>query len=263
MKIICSPQGIVDCKQPKNGMIDINKAGFKEVLFDTNLGIDRIAPDRLGEAIVERGLLTTVCKVLPETKLNVSFGDCEVFILEPLAGEKGKLELWRENKAYYLSRYEEIKAMINGDRMPQMLLQNLTGEISGHYVRGVCSDANEVSRWIDDLNEAVGEEVFGFCVDIGALNLCGQNPYEFMHTLGSRVKAVIVRENDGYHDYAQLPFTSVAKGCSQTDWLNIFRGLREIGFDGALIMEFKDTASAFSPLLRTQVLSLAKNIADY
>lgn len=263
MRIVCSPQGIVDNKRPQNGMMDIEKAGFSEVLFDLAIGEDGISSDKLRESIVARGLSSQVVRVLPETKLDACFAEGKLFIVEPLLDEIDKTKLWQVNKEYYLSRYEEINNCVKDDRIPQILLLNCTREIHGHYVRGFCADACEAIRWIDELNETVGRNAFGFCIDIGALNLCAQNPYEYISALGSRIKAVIVRENDGQHDTTQLPFTSVAHGRSQMDWLNIFRGLREVGFDGSLVMEFKDTALAYSPMLRTQLLSFAKDIAEY
>lgn len=185
MKIICSPNGIVDEKSPKSGLMDIERAGFEEVLYDL------------------------------------------------------------EKQSSYI------------------LFQNHCREVNGHFLRGEYSDALELAQQIDALNFETGTENYGACVDTGALNLCGQDMYEYICTLGNRTKAVIIRENDGQHDYAMLPFTSVANGQSQMDWLGVIRGLREIGFDGALVMEFGDTASAFSPLLRPQLLTLAKSIADY
>lgn len=185
MKIICSPNGIVDEKNPRSGRMDIEHAGFAEVLYDLE-----------------------------------------------------------EQTSY-------------------RLLQNCYKEVNGHFVRGENSDAQVLAERIDALNAEAGAEHYGACVDTGVLNLCGQDTYEFIHTLGSRVKAVIIRENDGQHDYAMLPFTSVANGRSQMDWLGVIRGLREIAFDGVLIMDFSDTAKAFSPLLRPQLLSMAKSVADY
>lgn len=217
MKIICSPNGIVDERSPRSGWIEIERAGFTDTLSD-------------------------------------------VLILPPLYEGVERGQEWEVNKAFYLKQLEQIKE--NG-QMKQILLENLCKEVNGHIMRGVCSEASVACKWIDMLNELAGEEVFGMCVDTGALNLCGQNIYEYICELGPRVKAVVIRENDGQNDYAMLPFTSVANGQSQMDWLGVIRGLREIAFDGYLIMDFGDTASAFSPLLRPQVMALAKSIAEY
>lgn len=220
MKLICSPNGIVDPKRPRNGRMDIKNAGFLDEITD-------------------------IC------------------ILPPLFENIEKDELWNYNRAFYIEEWKRLSEEYAGNQVPMILLQNLPKEVNGHMVRGVCSDAHIAKEWIDELNKDVGTEAFGICVDTGALNLCAQNTYEYISKLGRRVKAVIIRENDGHHDVSMLPFTSVAKGHSQMDWLGVIRALREIGFDGYLIMEIKDTVSAFSPLLRPQVLAMAKSVAEY
>ena len=263
MKIICSPQGIIDSKRPRNGMVDIEKAGFTEILFDTNIGKEGISPDVLRDAVKARALCASVAKVLPETDLNSSYVNSAAYIIPPLTEIEIRENIWSENKKYYLQRLEEIKALNSENTGVKILLQNQCREVNGHMIRSVYSDARVLADWIDELNVIAGQDIFGMCVDTGALNLCGQNPYEYIHTLGKRVKAVILRENDGQHDYAMLPFTSVANKSSQMDWLGVIRGLREIEFDGYLIMDFGNAASAFSPLLRPQFISMAKSIAEY
>ena len=60
-----------------------------------------------------------------------------------------------------------------------------------------------------------------------------------------------------------LPFTCVNQHQPQTEWLNVIRGLRQIGFDGQLILDFADTAGGFSPILRPQLMQLAGSVAEY
>ncbi len=144
-----------------------------------------------------------------------------------------------------------------------LLLTNQCRDMNGHLMRGLGADAEEAAAWIDRLNEAAGEERFGFAMDLGVTNLCGQNAHDFIHALGRRLKAVILSDNDGSRAASLLPFTAAFQGQSQVDWLNLFRGLRAIRFDGALILQMNDTASAFSPILRPALLALAKATADY
>lgn len=144
-----------------------------------------------------------------------------------------------------------------------ILLQNQYREVNGKFIRGENSDAERLAENVDRLNLNRDERRYGVCVDVGVLNLCGQNPYEYICTLGKRIKAVVIRENDGVHDEALLPFTSVIDGQSQMDWLGVIRALREIEFDGLLIFDFSDTAKVFSPLLRPALLELAKSVADF
>lgn len=143
------------------------------------------------------------------------------------------------------------------------LLRNQCREVNGHFVRGENSDARELAKKVDALNVDACHRQYGACVDTGVLNLCGQNPYEYIKTLGHRVKVVILRENDGQHDDALIPFSCVVNGRSQMDWLGVIRGLREIAFDGMLVMDFSDTWKVFSPLLRPQLMELAKSVGEF
>lgn len=166
---------------------------------------------------------------------------------------------WEVNRRFYLGLVDIAKK-----NNVTILLENQYRDINGYLVRGICTDADDVTAWIDRLNEEVGEERFGFCMDVGVCTLCGQGMQEFILTLGNRIKAVILRDCDGYHETSMLLFTCVNnRGQSQTDWLSLIRGLREICFDGALDIDFRSTMEAFSHLFRPQVLQMAKMTADY
>ena len=130
--------------------------------------------------------------------------------------------------------------------------------MGGHLVRGVCAEPFEAAEWVDRLNAEAGADTFGFCMDAGICNLCGNDMYEFAAMLGRRIKAVIVRDSDGHNDMAMLPFS-----LAQTDWTGLIRGLREIGYDDELIVNFSGTANAFSPLLRPTLFRLGKETGDY
>ncbi len=165
---------------------------------------------------------------------------------------------WRINRKYYLGLAETARE--NG---VMILLENQCRNRNGRMVRSVCSDGEEAAMWLDWLNQEVGEERFGFCMDVGVLSLCGQDMYEFALALGERLKAVVLRDCDGQNEGSLLPFTCACFGKPRTDWLRLLRGLREIGFDGQLILDAFDTVVTFSPLLRPPLLRLAKATADY
>lgn len=183
---------------------------------------------------------------------------CKNLVVRPLFAGIAPADIWECNKAFYLELAKLAK-----EQDVRILLENQCKDINGHLVRGICAMAEEAVDWVDRLNEAAGEERFGFCMDVGVCSLCGQNMYDFIIGLGNRLKAVIMRDCNGNQESAMLPFTSVYRGKSQTDWLNLIRGLREIGFDGELIMDIRDTVSAFSHLFRPEILRLSKKIADF
>ncbi|MCI8466433.1 MAG: sugar phosphate isomerase/epimerase [Lachnospiraceae bacterium] len=180
-------------------------------------------------------------------------------IVSPLFGRGGKEEEWKRNREYYLKL-----ARVAGEHGITILLENQCRDVNGHQIRGICSEAEEAAWWVDRLNEAAGEKRFGFCMDTGVCNLCGQNMREFVLSMGSRIKAVILRDCNGREEVSALPFTCFGTGGRpQTDWLGLIRGLREIQFEGQLILDFADTAAAFSPLLRPKLLGLAKATLEY
>ncbi|MBR1859793.1 MAG: sugar phosphate isomerase/epimerase [Selenomonadaceae bacterium] len=179
-------------------------------------------------------------------------------VTRPITSGIGSFEAWQFNYHYYVKLAEIAKEY---DMM--ILLENQPKNINGHFVRGLLSDEDEAAEWIDRLNTAVGEERFGFSMDVGTCNLCAQNMHDFAKTLGSRLKMVIISDGDGNNDVSTLPFTSVYKYSSRTDWLSLIRGLRDINFDGLLVLRMTDTAAAFSPLLRPQLMTFAKTVVDY
>lgn len=183
---------------------------------------------------------------------------CQYLVVRPLFAGVRYDDEWQVNRKYYL-RLEAVARECN----IILLLENQCRDMGGHLVRGICSDAHTAAEWIDRLNVECGEERFGFCMDSGACNLCGQNMYEMALTLGKRLKMVILRDCDGHRESSMLPFTCAFRGKSQTDWLSLIRGLREIEFDGILALNMTDTTAAFSPLLRPQLLAMAKSVADY
>ena len=182
---------------------------------------------------------------------------CFYLVVRPLEADDGRGGAWEANRAFYL----ELARAAEGTAV-QILLENECAVFSGRLVRGVCAEPEEAAAWIDRLNAAAGAERFGFCFDVGAANLCGQDMRESIVTLGNRVKAVRMRDCDGRYEASLLPFTALRQGCL-TDWRSVVWGLREIDFDGLLLYDIAGTASAFPVLLRPYVLTLAQKTAAY
>ncbi len=202
-----------------------------------------------------RGLVQRLAK---ESIKTCGQAGCRYLIIRPLSAGIEHGEEWSVNRQYYLRLAEHAK-----EQDVMILLVNQCRDINGHLVRGICSEADEAAAWVDGLNRECGEERFGFCMDTGICSICRQDVQAFAMVMGSRIKAVILRDCDGVQEASMLPFTGVGRGSSVTDWLGIIRGLREICFDGLLIMDFSATAGAFSGLLRPQLLRFAKATAEY
>lgn len=96
---------------------------------------------------------------------------------------------------------------------------------------GSCSDMREACRYIDDLNAIAGEKRFGFCLDIGHLLLLGLDPCYAMAELGDRLVTLHIHDNDGMNDSHTAPYMGVC------NWNRFIKGLREVGYQGALNFE--------------------------
>lgn len=346
MNIICAPSGIVDIDRPKQGIGDMVRAGFENILLDLTLYCPATELENVGKSSGKAGQKSKVAipeqlfamqncneKRLqigeaelpqnPEEKLlsgskekslqgyadkvlqnyaekllqssqetHLAFpaaiapylkwgtkrtdlkeflitltresiricgqAGCKYLIVRPLSAPIAAGDVWEENKAFYLSLADFAR-----ENDVILLLENQCRDMNGHFVRGACSEVGEAAFWVDGLNQAAGEERFGFCMNVGNYNLCGQAMGEIAVQLGSRVKAVVLRDGNGQGESAMLPFTAVCNGQPRTDWLSLIRGLRESGFDGELILDLADTAAVFSPILRPQLLTLAKAVAEY
>lgn len=191
-----------------------------------------------------------------------------VAVNEAAFGKKENLSEFIDHVKDFGDKESVICRMISQDILTDYsektkLFQNQCRVYHGHYLRGPYSDPYEVVETIDCLNEEAGKEAYGFGLDVGVCNLCGQNMYDFVMTLGHRLKAVILRDNDGNSDDHLLPFSCAHQGQSRTDWLNLIRGLRELEFDGDLIMSIGDSVAAASVTLRPAVLELAYKQAQY
>lgn len=145
----------------------------------------------------------------------------------------------------------------------KICLENLFAWGPGHGYRRACADASEACRYIDTLNELAGEEIFGFCYDVGHANLLGCNIYEDLKLLGHRLTVLHIHENDGRMDCHCIPYTYKNSSKCTTDWKGFLRGLKEIGYEGPLNFEtfaaLKDTPRELVP----EMLKFIHKIGEY
>nr|WP_288825961.1 sugar phosphate isomerase/epimerase [uncultured Clostridium sp.] len=276
MELSCSVYGIVDTSHPKQGIRDMANAGFISCMLDFDMfgseedivkenyrtDLRQVSFETISHTLKSSGLKISVAKAQTINAQEVIHASeaicCDYVIVPPLWYGLESGQEWKENKLYYLNLAKECEHFNT-----KILLTNLCRNLNGHLLRGICSDVRLACQWIDELNKEVGMERFGFCMDVGHCNIGGQDMHEFAMTLGKRLHAVSLKDNYGEDDSALLPFTNSNGGQPVTDWLSLVRGLRQCGFNGQLILEISDTVRGFSPILRPQLLSLAKSIGDY
>ena len=90
-----------------------------------------------------------------------------------------------------------------------------------------CSKSEEFVRYID----GIGSPYVKACVDIGHTVLVGENPVKMIKTLGHRVAALHVHDNDGIRDEHTVPFHGIIK------WNEVAKALKDINYSGEITLE--------------------------
>ena len=102
----------------------------------------------------------------------------------------------------------------------------------GVLMRGECTEPQDLIEKVDACNAVAGTEEFGVFLDMGVCYLAGQDVYEVIEALGTRIKVLIVRENNGVQSRPFMPFTG-----PHLDYERLIRLLRRIGFDDVLVLD--------------------------
>ncbi len=125
--------------------------------------------------------------------------------------------------------------------------------MSTSYIEGACATAEEAVWYIDTLNAEAGEEIFGFCYDLGHATICKRNVRDELNILGHRLMCVHLHDNDGMNDQHFAPMIR-----RKTDWEGLILGLRDIGYRGAISFE---TGGALNKYPKELIPAMLKYIA--
>ncbi len=136
--------------------------------------------------------------------------------------------------------YTSLIPTLSKCRDVKVCLENMFIRIGGRCHEGNCSDAHEAAQLIDSLNREAGFEAFGFCMDIGHLQLLGKDIRSYTAILGDRIKCLHIHDNAGYDDNHMAPFAGIV------DWEIFCQALADIGYRGDLSFE------TVSPMKRVQ-----------
>lgn len=187
--------------------------------------------------------------------------NCPAMVLHPWTG----LDMHKEEEI-------EINLKICRYLMPiakrcgvKICLENLFRHRGLNCTEGACADAKEAVWYIDTLNAEAGEDVFGFCLDTGHANLLGKNLYQYITTLGKRLTVLHINDNMGMDDNHMIPYTQLDRQGNKTaiNWDNFIRGLKEIGYEGALSFETFRGLGMLPTECRKEGLQLISSIGRY
>ncbi len=300
MKVLSGIRGCVPGFRPKQGYTDLQKEGYRYLCLDLNLfcteqEILYIGQEKKPGLMKVREWITdqpelmteypqTLIRSAKDYGLSFEMGlavthpyqekakDCADFIFEVTLGA---LKLCKQAQCPYLlvqpvshdpadlkritAWYEKLVPTAKEEQV-QILISNQSRFNEGHWIRGVFAEGEDLAAWIDEENEKAGYEAFGVCYDTGAANLCGMDNYEQIRVLGSRIKAVRVRENDGHSEFSQMPFSLHQ---ARQDYMGLIRGLREVDFDGLLWIDASDSYGTASTMIRPALMHLIKESGDF
>lgn len=90
--------------------------------------------------------------------------------------------------------------------------------------------------------DAVNDDSLVACLDIGHAEMRGldTSAVEMIHSLGNRLKALHIHDNDLWHDSHQIPFSM------QIDFNKVVPALKEIGYSGYLTLEACDFLKGYT-----------------
>ena len=132
-----------------------------------------------------------------------------------------------------LTEVREMNIAFYSSLIPSMIENNVTVCLENLFIRrngnnlimdGCCSDPLQAVQLIDTLNDIAGKEIFGLCLDTGHLNLLRRDPRVYINTLGKRIKATHLNDNDGINDMHKAPFSG------DVDWKAICDSFRSVGY---------------------------------
>ena len=177
------------------------------------------------------------------------FLDCPYLVVHPAFMDYGKrLDSDVEhdiNIRLYTALIQEAKRT-----GVKILLENMFTTWKGRRVEAVCADMRDACAYIDELNAAAGEEIFGFCYDSGHAALLGKDQGKAIRTLGRRLLALHLHDNDGISDSHRFPYFGII------DWETVLRALHDIGYSGTLSFETYAEMEAHDPALIPKLLEL-------
>lgn len=301
-KLIFPLKGIVDVRHPKQGLQDMKEVGYSQLCLDFGMFFNTyelsqnkynlqqkkkeyahlinqlsemqfsvdvailpdISSEELREDVLDRKVQETNAL---RQQLEISkwcINACEEIgirniIIQLMVSYQDSHEDYIESIREYCM---ELLKYCHND-CTRLLLYNKCNKVRGSYVRSFLADGDTAVTMINKMNNQVGKKRFGFALDTGSCNLCGQDMNEMVNSLAGHLDIVILRENNGSENFSAIPFTNYSNGLCSTDWLSLIRGLRCMNSNPLLVMDFSTTAANFSPILRPGLLTFAKSIGDY
>lgn len=114
-----------------------------------------------------------------------------------------------------------------------------------------CSSPENFTEHLNALND----DYFVACLDIGHAEMRGLNTSapDMIYTLGSKLQALHIHDNDLHHDSHQIPFSM------KIDFKKIVKALKDTGYNGFLTLE---ADRYLEPYLADNIFDGIRNLKD-
>ena len=186
---------------------------------------------------------------------------CKYVVVHPWSGPDIHKE---EEKQVNLNMYRRLIPAAKRYGVT-ICLENLFKHYDLDCFSAACSNVEEFCWYIDTLNDEAGEEVFGACFDVGHAHVTADNLYQYITRLGKRLKTLHIHDNEGCSDSHMIPYTQVDRTGRRLsiNWEHFIRGLKEIGYEGALSFETFRAVGVLPRELRSDGLKFIAAIGRY
>ncbi|MBO5868507.1 MAG: sugar phosphate isomerase/epimerase, partial [Oscillospiraceae bacterium] len=172
---------------------------------------------------------------------------------------RNRQEEWERNMQMYRSFIPAAKKY-----GVKICLENMFTTANCRKTGRACSNAADACRYIDALNAEAGEDVFGYCYDIGHATLTCQDIYEDIKLLGHRLTVLHIHENDTDKDLHQIPFMNRrTKYELNTNWEEFLQALKEIDYRGPLNLESAGSLTCIPTELIKPMLQFGAAVCGY
>lgn len=171
-----------------------------------------------------------ILKALKRVIMGCDSMDCRHLIIHPFFLQYNEKPSPEEEWATNIESYSALIPTAKQYGVT-ICLENMFTSFRGKILEACCSNFDTAARYIDTLNSIAGEKVFAFCMDTGHALLLGKDIKEVMLTMGDRIEAFHVHDNNGRDDQHLAPYMGVQ------DWDRFVEGLKAIKFNRTLSFE--------------------------
>lgn len=213
--------------------------------------------------VADRDDITALCRLALDRALWLcSYFSCPVLTLALPAAQTRKEE--HESNLALLREIAPV-AQKGGFRVA---LVNAAVPDGARFYEGPAMRVTDAKMYIDTLNAELGETVFGACYNTGNANVVPQKPLADLTTLGDRVIAMQISDNNRDYAINQIPFTqsnriSVHSQHTYFQWDRFIQGIAACNYKGAISFDVRGVANDFPAPLHGDALKLTAAIGRY